>query len=344
MRSQALRHPAVAVALARGPLFLRRPLEAPGELERTVGSFGSDVLAGGVGLGGGVLREVRPVRRKVDDVHRLPLVLLRAHHPAEPARVRRRGAAGAEPVEGAFGVEHTLQLGGQGEQPACRLRRDDVAAVPVGPGVGVLQRWAEPDDLEPAQPLRCLVATHEGAWRVRARLRDLLAYGARVDGEEVSVDHQREPADLEVTDVCGRLHGTTLPASTGSVAWRRVSWWQVPTLGPAGGGGAELAATLGLFSAAASGSSDDDAQPANSPSTTTRSVAAVRCGRVTRRSSPSRWSAGCRPASRPRGTTCSRTRSRPGSSSTLPPSPSRSRANAPRTRGLLGRDRQERRA
>ena len=90
-----------------------------------------------------------------------------------------------------------FSLAGRVSSLPCRLRRDDVAAVPVRPCVGVLQGRAEPDDLEPAQPLRCLVATHECARGVGAGLRDLLAHGARVDREEVSVDHQREPADLD---------------------------------------------------------------------------------------------------------------------------------------------------
>ncbi len=67
-----------------------------------------------------------------------------------------------------------------------------------------------------------------------------------------------------VTEVCGRLHGTGLPESTGSVASLMDSWWQLPTLGAAGGGGAELTATLGLFSAELSGSSDE-AQPGHEP-------------------------------------------------------------------------------
>ena len=58
---------------------------------------------------------------------------------------------------------------------------------------------------------------------------------------------------------------------------------------------------------------------------------------VTGRSSPSRSSDGCRPSTRLRGTTCSRSRSRWGSSSTPPPSPSSSRGCAPRSAGHRGR-------
>ena len=86
---------------------------------------------------------------------------------------------------------------GQPEEAVAVPDDHQVAAEPVGTGVGLLQGRAEPDHLQPAQVAHARGAPDEAVQPGRALGRELPSDACRVDGQGVTVDHGVEPTDRD---------------------------------------------------------------------------------------------------------------------------------------------------
>ena len=170
--SPRLRHPAVPVPLTGLPLHLGGPLEGPGVLERAVGPLSGDVLAGRVAGRGGVLGEVAASRRAGRPRRPRARSVSRSRPPARNPWRRGRRCRRCRTCRARRSASRTpFVLRGKVISVAFLAQADDVAAEPVGAGVGLVEGRSEPDGLEPAQPLGGLVAADPARQRRQGRPR-----------------------------------------------------------------------------------------------------------------------------------------------------------------------------
>ena len=341
MKPSALRHPAVAVPLAGGPLRARGPLEAPGVLQRPVGPGGGDVLARGVALArrrpcrgsglGGQVRRCRP-RARCACGGRPPGRTRRVRAPRcrRCRTCRARPAGRGRPSPCAAGASSLPSA----QRPTTSQRNQSAPA-------SACSRRAEPDDLEPAQPPGGLVPAdvrRPGGGRP-----------SRPGAHRADSTASRWPSatggswpTFTVTEVCGagrdRARGVDRLGGLGAAESGGTRRPPAPVAGWRGAG-----RPFGVRARVGGGFGTPRSSPERQ-ATSSRRRATAGARRLIGRSSPSTPPGGCRPSTRPRGTTCSRTRSSPGSSSTLLRSPSRSPATVPARAGRPGRGPRARRA